>query len=284
MGGGQSTPPPETLIKEWRSVPWGHNKSEQQFVEDYQPHNDEVQQLRVLFYGPIGSAKSSFINSVESLLRGKITVRASEDATFGESFTTKYKTYKIHKGRPGTFYPFAFTDIMGLEVGTNRGVCVEDIKLAMEGHINDDYTFNPCSKISEDNQYYNKTPTLEDRVHVLVYVISATTTRMLSAETVKKTREVRLAARDMDIPQLAILTKVDAACPEIKTDIRNVYKSKYLKQQMDEVNAAMGFTPKCIFPVNNYYSEIYTNDDTDTLILSALRRIIADGEDFVNSQ
>ncbi|XP_074513076.1 interferon-induced protein 44-like [Sebastes fasciatus] len=261
-----------------------HKEIDLTFVKDFQPHNDEVQQLRVLLYGLTGSGKSSFINSVESVLRGRITGQALEDATIGKSFTTKYRTYKIQKGDRGTFYPFAFTDIMGLEVGTHSGVGLEDIKLAMKGHIKDGYTFKPCSEISEDNQYYNKDPTLKDRVHVLVCVISASTVNMLSTETITKMREVRLAATDMGIPQLAILTKIDEACPEVNTDIRNLSKSKYLKEKTYELSGTMGFTPNCIFPVKNYYSEIDTNDDTDALILSALRRMITYGEDFVNSQ
>ncbi|XP_074513071.1 interferon-induced protein 44-like isoform X1 [Sebastes fasciatus] len=260
-----------------------HNERDLEYVKEYPLHNDEVQQLRVLLYGPVGSGKSTFINSVESLLKGKITDRAPKDATTGESYTTKYRTYKIRKGEPGAFYPFAFTDIMGLEVGTNRGVAVEDIKLAMKGHINDGYTFNPCYKIPEDNQHYNKTPTLKDQAHVLVCVISASTVSIMSDETVRKMREVRLAARDMGIPQLAILTKIDVACPEVKKDIRNVYKSTYLKQQTDELSARLGFSPNSIFPVQNYHSENRTNDDINTLLLSALTQIITEGEEFVNN-
>ncbi|XP_027140583.1 interferon-induced protein 44 [Larimichthys crocea] len=275
--------PPQNLTEEWRKIPWGNKDRDLLFVSGYQPHNDELNQQRILLYGPTGSGKSSFINSVDSVLQGRVTVRAAADAISQESFTKKFRTYKIQKGGPGTFYPFAFTDIMGIEKDTNKGARVEDIKLAMSGHIKDGYNFNPVSKISEDDHKYNKIPTLNDHVHVLVCVVSATTSNILSAESVAKMREVRLAARDMGIPQLAILTKIDEACPEVNADIKNVYRSKYLKKRMEELNVALGIPLNCIFPVKNYHFEIDTDDDIDTLILSALRQIIYSGEDFVNN-
>ncbi|KAK1877912.1 Interferon-induced protein 44 [Dissostichus eleginoides] len=122
-----------------------------------------------------------------------------------QPFKDKYKAYKIRKGGLGTHYPFVFNDIMGLGKDAERGVCVEDIKLAMKGHVEDGYKFNPSSALSEDNQHYNRDPSINDRVHVLVCVIPGNTaglqndnaTSQLPTEGVKKLREVRLAARDM---------------------------------------------------------------------------------------
>ncbi|KAM8723546.1 interferon-induced protein 44-like isoform 2-T3 [Acanthopagrus schlegelii] len=273
---------PQTLSEPWREIPWGRKERDLQVVRDYEPHNEELEQLRILLHGPTGSGKSSFINSVDTLLQGRMTCQALEDAVSQETFTKEYRTFKIQKDGPDTLYPFVFTDIMGLEKETNRGVDVQDLKLAMKGHIKDGYIFNPVSAISEDDNCYNKAPTLKDRVHVLVCVIPAPSVNIQSAATVAKMREVRLAARDLGIPQLAVLTKIDEACPAVKADIRNVYMSKYLKKQMELFSDSLGIPVKCIFPVKNYHSEIDPDDDTDTLILSALKHMINFGEDFVN--
>uniref|UniRef100_A0A673AI31 G domain-containing protein n=1 Tax=Sphaeramia orbicularis TaxID=375764 RepID=A0A673AI31_9TELE len=243
--------------------------------EPFKPRNDEKnedQHIRILLHGPVGHGKSSFINSVDTALQGRVTGRALTD--------TIYTTYKITKGAHGTFYPFVFNDIMGLE--KNQGVREEDIKLAMMGHVKDGYTFNPYSTLSIDDRYYNTNPSLSDKVHVLVCVVSASEVHLLDDDTVKKMRKVRLDASDMGIPQIAILTKIDVACDEVDADLRKVYKSKYVKRQMEILSASLGISLNCIFPVKNCNTEITPNDDLEMLILMALKQMINFGEDFVN--
>lgn len=252
------------------------------FVKSYEPKSKEVKHLRILLHGPTGAGKSSFINSVDSILQDRITGRALTDATPGRSFTQKYTTYKISKGLE-SFYSFIFSDIMGLEPKTDSGINVEDIQLILRGHVRDNYKFIPEQQLTAGDPAYNPSPTVDDGVHVLVSVVPADSVSLMSEDIVKKMREVRLAASEMGIPQLAILTKVDEACPEVKKNMNNVHKNKFLKEQVDKFSLLLGVPLNCIFLVRNYSSEIKLSGDINALILFALRRMITFGEDFLNS-
>lgn len=50
----------------------------------------------------------------------------------------QYKTYKISNG-DGGFYSFVFNDTMGLEKDFDAGVMVEDMKLLLGGHVEENY-------------------------------------------------------------------------------------------------------------------------------------------------
>ncbi|XP_073348585.1 interferon-induced protein 44-like [Pagrus major] len=184
---------------------------------------------------------------------------------------------KIPKEDRRSFFPFVFNDIMGLE--PFKGVHVDDINLALKGHVMDGYKFNPESKLSENDQYYNDSPADNDKVHVLVCVVPASTVSQMRTETVQKIRQIRMEASALDIPQVAIVTKIDEAHPEIMDDLQNIYKVKHMKEKMEQFSAAVGIPMTSIFPVKNYHEEIDLNSDIDSLILSALKHIITDGDD-----
>ncbi|XP_039467447.1 interferon-induced protein 44-like [Oreochromis aureus] len=268
-----------TFSKPWRPFP-ENNENILKFLKSYKPQNQEANHLRILFFGPVGAGKSSFINSVDSVLQSRVTGRDLTDTISGTSFTRKYKSYKFSKGSQG-HYSFVCNDIMGMEQN-DSGVHVDDVKLALRGHVTEGYKFIPQQQLREGDLGYRSCPSLNDRVHVLVTVVPAGSVSLLSEEVVKKLRDIRLTASEMDIPQLAILTKVDEACPAAEQDPKNIYKSKYLKEQVDKFSQLLGLPVNCIFLVKNYSSEISIDDATDAHILCALKQMIVYGDDFLN--
>ncbi|XP_028249967.1 interferon-induced protein 44-like isoform X2 [Parambassis ranga] len=276
-------PSPPTLRTPWRQVSWGNNASDLDYVKNYKPENEAVRHIRVLLHGPVGVGKSTFINSVSSVVRRKVVIPALASSDNSEiSFTKKFKTHTIQREGRGNIYPFVFNDVMGLEEGTGRGVHVKDIKLALEGHVKEGYKFNSVSPLTPSDHGYVSQPSPDDRVHVLVCLYSANVGEMKDGF-LQKIREIREAASALGIPQIAVLTKIDEACEEVEKDLTNTFKSKYLKTKIEDFSRKVGIPLNCIFPMKNYCTETLLNDDVDTLILSALRAIIDFGEDFANT-
>uniref|UniRef100_A0A8C5CSX2 Interferon-induced protein 44-like n=1 Tax=Gadus morhua TaxID=8049 RepID=A0A8C5CSX2_GADMO len=283
MGGGHS---------KWRTVDWGKKKDELEWLKSFRLQSGHVKCLRVLVCGPAGGGKSSFINSVDSICQNRITSPADAHnaqgtdlqlaKTAGQSFTLNYKTHQIQRERPGQYFPFTFNDIMGFE-GT-RGILLEDIELAMKGHVKEDYKFDPESALDDSNDSYNNNPTSNEKAHILVLVVAVNINDVADQRMFKKMTEVRIAARDLDIPQIAILTKIDEkSCDLVKKDLKNVYSSTNIKNAMEKLSNTVGFPLNCIFPLKNYHGEIELNDDMDMLILSALRKILQLANDRVNA-
>ncbi|TWW69918.1 hypothetical protein D4764_18G0007240 [Takifugu flavidus] len=197
----------------------------------------------------------------------------------GDSFL-QYKNYRFaRQSDPNSHYCVSINDIVGLE--ESRGVHVDDIILALKGHVRDGYEFNPSSPLKGD-EGYNPSPNLQDRVHVLVSVVSADGAVMITDEMVKKMRKIGKAASDMEIPQLTIITKGDKACPAVKDNVENLYKSKYLKEKYKNYRFTRQSDP------NNYYC-VSINDivgleksrgtHVDDIIL-ALKGHVRDGYEF----
>jgi len=66
------------------------NEAVLQTVKGYKPQI-EGQLLRILLHGPVGAGKSSLINSVQSVLLGRIYRQALVDNTSGDSFTKEVR-------------------------------------------------------------------------------------------------------------------------------------------------------------------------------------------------
>ncbi|XP_063067227.1 interferon-induced protein 44-like [Engraulis encrasicolus] len=85
----------------------------------------------------------------------------------------------------------------------------------------------------------------------------------------------------MQIPQVVLVTMIDSTCPEVKEDIRLVYRSALIKKKMDTCRHHLKVPMTNIFPVKNYHEEIDLDNDIDVLLLSALTHILNLANDHV---
>ncbi|KAG9276836.1 interferon-induced protein 44-like isoform X1, partial [Astyanax mexicanus] len=265
-------------LREWRELEWNQDRMIRE-LKGFKIGEDEVEQLNFLLYGPIGTGKSSVINTIKTIFERRLYVNylAAEGST---SQTLYYKKCEVGNSKDG-FLPFKFNDIMGVEKGNQCGVHADDIISTLKGHVKDGYPFNPNSPLSEPNHYYRKNPSMSDRIHCLVYVIPADKISMIDEDTVQKMQRVREEAKRMDLPHVIFMTRVDVACPLTKQDLRSVYKSKKINKKIEECSVALGVQKTCVFPVRNYHEETAINEDINCLMLDALTKILHWADDYV---
>ncbi|KAF7698355.1 interferon-induced protein 44-like [Silurus meridionalis] len=262
----------------WRNINWIKSEIVEE-LKEFALCNPEVKQLRFLMAGPIGGGKSSFVNSVNSAFQNRVTNIAIMSTTTNTSCTTVYKNYKIKNGTGGTL-SFIFTDTMGLEDGQEHGAHPGDLNNALHGNLPECYKFNPLRCLTSQDIGYISKPSLEEKTHCLICVVSGNSISQMSNEVISKLKQVFKEATEIGIPQVVIMTTIDQVCPLVKKDLQNVYKSKKIREKMAVCSDTLSIPMTCIFPVKNYHEETETNDDIDVLLLSALKQIIHFANDF----
>ncbi|KAF7698356.1 interferon-induced protein 44-like isoform X1 [Silurus meridionalis] len=264
----------------WRNINW--NKSElEEKLREFTVCNQQIKHFRFLMKGPIGAGKSSFVNSIDSAFQNRVTNKAIASSSSNVSCTRIYRPYKIKDGNSGTL-SFMFYDTMGVEDGKEDGIHLEDLKSALRGNLPDEYKFNPRGHLTPEDPHFNNKPSMEERTHCLICVVSANSISQISDEIFEKLNLNFRHATDIGIPQVVIMTMIDQVCPLVKKDLRNVYTSKKIKEKMMVCSDRLSIPMTCIFPVKNYYEEIETNNDMDVLLLSALKQILHFANDYTD--
>ncbi|KAI4877480.1 hypothetical protein NFI96_020213, partial [Prochilodus magdalenae] len=261
-------------LTEWRSVQW-NQKEMMETLNAVKMSNNDIKELYFLLYGPIGTGKSSTINTIKTIFDGHVHVScpvASENEV-SESYTLKYEKYRIGNTEDGPL-SLAFSDTMGVEGGEHKGVHSDDIISALQGHIKEGYKFSPVNPVKTDSPFYIRNPSMKDRIHCLVYIIPADRLSLIKGDFIEKMKTVRQRAKGMRLLQVVLMTRVDLACPMTHEDLRNVYKSKKIKDKIRECSVTLGVPETCIFPVCNYHRETDIREDINCLMLDALFRMV----------
>ncbi|XP_054459512.1 interferon-induced protein 44-like [Anoplopoma fimbria] len=262
--------------KPWRPVVWENEKRTEMMdsIRLYCPlSSSNVSQVRVLLIGAVGAGKSSFFNSISSVFRGHVTNQAIAGCST-TSLTTQFRTYSVKAGRGGKPLPIILCDTMGLEESTGAGLDVDDIISILKGHLPDTYQFNASAPLHSEAIGYRKSPDLKDKIHCVAYVIDATKVSIMPAKLEGKLEATRRKINSIGIPQLVLMTKVDEACPLVSQDIRNIYKSGYIEEMMQEVSTRLGVPMSCVVPVKNYSKEFELDQNCDILLLTAVIQML----------
>ncbi|XP_053178044.1 interferon-induced protein 44-like isoform X1 [Scomber japonicus] len=267
------------LEKPWRTIVWESEKELMESIQYYKPMVSSVRQCRVLLIGAVGAGKSSFFNSINSVFRGHVTSQAISGSS-STSLTTQFRTYSLKAGREGKPLPIMLCDTMGLEESTGAGLDIDDISSILKGHLPDRYQFNPSAALHSEASGYRKSPVLKDKIHCVAYVMDACKISIMPTKLQEKLDAIRRKINLMGIPQLVVLTKVDEACPLVMEDVRNIYKSGYIKDMMQEVSARLGVPLSCIVPVKNYSEELDLDPNTDILLLSAIIQMLRFADNY----
>ncbi|KAJ7999704.1 hypothetical protein DPEC_G00197170 [Dallia pectoralis] len=281
MGGGTPEPEPVTFDQPWRKTDWSKQNRDNmaETLRNFDLNEPNLKHLRCLLLGPIGSGKSSFINSVNNVFQGRIAHNALGAATSGTSFTKTYKTHYIKNG-PGSL-PFVFNDVMGLEARKGTGIHYDDLINALKGHIPEGYQFNPVSPLTDESKEYNREPNIQDMVQCLVNVIPVNKISLMSNEVIEKMTMIREKASELGIPQVVVMTMPDKACELVGKDVKKIYTSIEIKKKMQICSNYLGVPMDCILPVKNYHEEGGLDNDMDILILNTVTRIVNFANDYM---
>ncbi|XP_069110335.1 interferon-induced protein 44-like isoform X1 [Argopecten irradians] len=154
----------------WRNEPSFDNACLRTLFEDvesYWPLKDfgvpkgTVQYVNILFVGPIGAGKSTFINTVDSVFRGYATMIAIAGGK-GKCMTHRYRQYHITSSDNRRYLHFRLCDTRGLEDGFSIN---KDFDAILEGHVPDKYNFL-VSRLCEQKNTSSTYETLTVRHYV----------------------------------------------------------------------------------------------------------------------
>ncbi|KAM9831490.1 interferon-induced protein 44-like [Neosynchiropus ocellatus] len=196
----------------------------------YSPNYEFVTQARVLLLGPVGSGKSSFISSVQSVLNGRVTNRAMV-GTSPSSFTKKLQSFNL-LGPPGDEPTgLVICDMMGLESEVSR-LSLHDILSVIKGHVPEGHKFTQHTAITPETPGYVKKPGLQERIHCVAFVVDASQLIKYPKSLSAAFAELREHISDLGVHQVALLTNVDKVCNETLKDTSLVYKSAVIRDAL----------------------------------------------------
>ncbi|XP_036406209.1 interferon-induced protein 44-like [Megalops cyprinoides] len=265
----------DLLFSPWREVSWTEKKREElrENLTLYKPSFEALSKVRVLLLGPVGAGKSSFINSIRSVLYRRVSLLPIIGSV-SEGFTKKLKCYDIRAEKGGQPTALTLCDAMGFGDSEGTGMTLHDTLAVIKGHVPEGHKFQSEASINFNTPGYRQSPAMEDTVHCAVFVLDACKVLSYSENLEKKLKKLHRMISDLGIPHVVLLTHVDQVCHAVQEDVQYVYTSRIVQERMQKAAELVGLPLSFVYPIKNYASEVSVNCNTDILLLSAVNQIL----------
>lgn len=267
----------------WRDAPTFDDQCLQKlktYVEEHIPLEKKgVEQVKVLLVGQVKAGKSSFINTIVSIFKGEISCQAISGSK-EKSLTTKFRSYEVmRENKKDIPLNFKLCDTKGLEI--DDGMDPVEFCYILDGHMPDKYLFNSSMQFSADSPGFVTNPTLKEKIHVVVFVMDATTVDILQPAMIDKIRNLQAKINQKEIPHVVLLTQIDKICEGLQWDVSMTFSIPAIDDIVKKVADLMGLPHAHILPIKNYEREMHLRKDISILALLALKQILNFADDYL---
>jgi len=228
----------------------------------------QLQFINVLIFGGVGAGKSSFLNSVESVLRNRLAM-VSIAGEGVSSVTTKVLKFQMSGTR------ICLWDCPGWTVRDYR---TGELGYLLDGHLPHNFDFKET--VTRRSPGFVEMPTFADQVHCFVMAIPVGC--VSSREYTDRITELNNFARPRGIITLILLTKIDKYDAKLQNSgLAALNDDDDIGEIIKDLSEATGIIPNYILPVKNYNSERECQLHTDILLLSCLKRMTEAVDDLI---
>ncbi|XP_053392271.1 interferon-induced protein 44-like, partial [Mercenaria mercenaria] len=241
------------------------------------PKESGINKPNILLLGAAGSGKSSFINSIATASENRkvnlVPTAANRDHVTTVLCRNKYypafEQYRKLEGKGGTLTNYVFADVKGLS-GADTGIHIENIMNLIQGHIKEKYEFKDDVTIPETDDCFIKLPEESDKFQCVVFVFDCRFNPSTTETLMKDIFKLNSLLHNIGVPRVALLTHIDKICPKVRSDIRNTFYSKKIKEKLTRYAEVTGLPEPLFYPIKNYEDVRYPDPMTNIPLLLAL--------------